>query len=381
MARSGRTTTAMTVRRRASHAIRPPGRPGTHRRQPRGRVRSGPPSDPGMSRPGRPPAAQDLRLLAELLEAGVTLAVALGTVARAPEDRRSGERLAAAARHVAIGAPVAAILGAGAPHLAALLVAGERIGRLAATVAAAAELEERLDAAGRRVRAALAYPALVTVVAAAVVAVVVTTVVPEMAATFADLGSELPLATRTVARLAGLAASPVALVVPVAALTAILLHRRVVGARHGPMPVLPGVLGRPLAIAVCTRVTATLVANGVPLAEALTVAADGAGHPRVRVALVGAADRVRSGLDLAGAAALAGLLPEADRAVLAVGEARGMLAPQLLRVADRRLAALERRLELLGTLAEPLLVLVVGAVVGAVVAALYLPSFRILELV
>jgi type II secretory pathway component PulF len=58
-----------------------------------------------------------------------------------------------------------------------------------------------------------------------------------------------------------------------------------------------------------------------------------------------------------------------------------MLAPQLVRVADRRLDALERRLDLIGTLAEPLLVLVVGAVVGAVVAALYLPSFRVLELV
>lgn len=78
---------------------------------------------------------------------------------------------------------------------------------------------------------------------------------------------------------------------------------------------------------------------------------------------------------------LAALLPRADVAMLAVGEARGLLAPQLRRVADRRLAELERRLELVGTLAEPLLVLVVGAVVGAVVAALYLPSFRVLELI
>lgn len=346
----------------------------------RGRVRGGPPIDGSAAPPGRPPAAQDLRLLAELLEAGVPLAVALGTVARAPTDRRTGDRLAAAARHLATGAPVAPVLGAGAPHVAALLAAGERIGRLAVTVAAAADLAERLDAAARRIRAALAYPALVAVVASAVVAVVVATVVPQMATTFADLGSELPVATRAVVRLAELASSSGAVGLLIAGLSLALLRRRR-GAGGGPVPWLPGGLGQPLAIAVGLRVAATLVTHGVPLADALGVAADGAGDPRVRTALTEAADRVRSGRDLVGSEGLAALLPEADRAVLAVGESRGLLAPQLVRVADRRLAALERRLELVATLAEPFLVLVVGAVVGAVVAALYLPSFRVLELV
>ncbi len=366
---------------RRPRATRVPRRTDPRFGRPGGRVLGGASIDSGRSSPGRPPAAQDLRLLAELLDAGVPLAVALGTVARAPADRRSGERLDAAARHLATGAPVAPVLGAGAPHLAALLLAGERIGRLATAVAAAADLEERLDAAGRRIRAALAYPALVTSVAAVVIAVVVTTVVPEMATTFADLGSELPFATRVVVRVAGLVASPATIVVPVFIVLGIVLRRRGADGQHAGMPSPPGILRRPLATAVGMRVAATLVASGVPLADALTVAAGGAGDPRVGAALAAAADRVRSGLDLAGAEGLAALLPEADRAVLAIGETRGVLAPQLVRVADRRLDALERRLDLIGTLAEPLLVLVVGAVVGAVVAALYLPSFRVLELV
>lgn len=329
--------------------------------------------------PGRPPAAQDLRLLAELLDAGVPLVGALEAVARDPSDRRVGDRVSAAMRRLAAGRAVAPVLGAGTPHLTALLGTGERIGRLPESVGAAADLEERLGSARRRVRAALAYPALVLVVATGVVAIVVTTVVPQMSATFADLGAELPLATRAVVRAAGLLASPAALLLPAAALVGFGLQRRR-GGRSGAAW-LPGAVSRPLAVAVGFRVAATLLAHGVPLADALDGAARGVADADVGAALAAGAARVRSGRDLGGAEELAELLPASDRAVLAVGEARGILAAQLVRVADRRLTALERRLELLGTLAEPLLVLVVGAVVGAVVAALYLPSFRVLELV
>lgn len=372
---------------------RPPGRarwsrpPATRgrRRAARGRVLGGMDPDRTDAPPGLPPAAQDLHLLAELLAAGVPLVEALRAVGADPSDRRVGIRFADAAELVGRGRSVAAVLGAGTPHLTTLLSAGERTGRLADAVRAAADLEDRLDTARRRVRAALAYPALVMVVAAAVVGVVVTTIVPQLAATFADLGSELPLVTRVVVRAAGAVASPVTVLIPVLVGAATLLRRRTRGDRAaaaGPLRVrLPGPIRLPLEVAVAARVASTLLDSGLPLADTLAAAAVGAADPEVRSAMAAAADRVRGGRDLAGTEALAALLPRADVAMLAVGEARGLLAPQLRRVADRRLAELERRLELVGTLAEPLLVLVVGAVVGAVVAALYLPSFRVLELI
>lgn len=332
---------------------------------------------------GRPVDAQELRLLADLLDAGVPLLPALRTLVEGAGRGAAATRLRVAAAEVARGGRLAAVLGAGAPHVGSLVAAGEQVGRLSAGIAAAADLEERLVGIRRRIVAALAYPALVLAVAIAVVGVVVTTVVPQMAATLGDLGSDLPLATRAVVRLATWVTSPVALSVPAVAAAVVLgARRRAAGDRDDAERSRGATVtfgGRSLDVAVAVRVLSTLLAHGVPLVVALGAAADGARVGSVRTALAAAAAEVARGRRLTDVTSFRDLLPPPDLAVLAVGEDRGLLAVQLARVADRRLAALEGRLEVVATLAEPVLVLVVGAVVGGVVAALYLPSFRVLE--
>jgi len=328
------------------------------------------------------PSADELRLLAELLAAGVPLLTSLTTLAGQSRSGRRRSALERAAGEVASGGRAAPALGRGSPNLTALLDAGERVGRLAESAAAAADLEERLLAVRRRIASALAYPALVLLVAGVVVLILLTTVVPEVEATFRDLGGELPRATRLVVGASRLLAGPTPWVTAAVLATAAGLQRR---GRRGPTRdrsrrALPGSLGRHLDVAVGARVIATLLSNGVPLATALDTAAGGVARADVADALRAVADRIARGGRLADASELGGILPDADRVVLAVGEERGLLAAQWARVADRRLHALERRLDVVGTLAEPLLVLVVGATVGAVVTALYLPSFRVLEL-
>ena len=332
---------------------------------------------------GRPVTAQELRLLADLLDAGVPLLAALRTLVEGAGRGSGATRLRVAAAEVARGGRLAGVLGAGAPHVGALVAAGEQVGRLSKGIAAAADLEERLVGIRRRIVAALAYPALVLAVAIAVVGVVITTVVPQMAATLGDLGSDLPLATRVVVRLAAGVTSPVALSVPLLLGVVVLgARRRAAGDRDDAersRGAAVTVGGRSLDVAVGMRVLATLLAHGVPLVVALGAATDGARAGPVRTALAAAAAEVARGRRLTDVASFRDLLAPPDLAVLVVGEDRGLLAVQLARVADRRLAAVERRLEMVATLAEPLLVLVVGAVVGGVVAALYLPSFRVLE--
>ncbi len=336
-----------------------------------------------MSRHG--PDAQDLRLLAELLEVGVPLIDALGTIARSAGAGRRRARISAAADHVARGGRVAEALGGGGAHVTALLAAGERIGRLAQAAVAAADLEERLAAVRHRVVASLAYPTLVLAVAVAVIGVVMTTVVPRMVATYAELGGELPWITRAVVLTARTASRPGPPLVLLAVLVGAVVARR---ATNGDLPALqpsgwpplPGRLRRSLEIAVAARVTATLLGHGVPLADAVDAAATGSSHADVRGAFARTATMVRCGEDRAIARGLSALLDGADLAILGVGEERGLLPVQFARVADRRLRSLEQRLEMVGALAEPVLVLVVGGIVGAIVAALYLPSFRVLEL-
>lgn len=336
--------------------------------------------------PGPPLEAQDLRLLAELLQAGVPMLGALETLARNARGGRTVARLRAAADAFAGGADAASVLATGSSHVSALLRTGERVGRLAESIATVADLEERLAAVRRRVLSALAYPLVVLVIASAVVALVMTTAVPQMAATFDDLGGDLPRLTRLAIRLVEVVASPGAVAtVSGGGMVLLLLRRR--GRSAGPARGsgasghrLPGRLGRDLESVVAVRIIATMLTHGVPLVAALDAAAASATDRRVRAAFLGAAARVRAGGRLVDAQELGALLSDADVVVLGIGEERGILAQQFARVAERRLATLERRLELVGVLAEPLLVLVVGLLVGGVVAALYLPSFRVLEL-
>lgn len=388
------------VRRRPS-TTRPSGRVP---RDPRGPFRAGPfpirrrpsarvgsrvrPSPRAVRRTGRPSGtpvrARELRLLADLLAAGVPLLDGLTTLARTADRRRGGARLHAAAREIEEGRRIATVLGAGAPHVEALLTVGEEVGRLASALASAADLEERLAAARHRVAAALAYPVLVLVVAVGVVAVVVTTAVPQMAATLSDLGADLPWVTRVVLRFADATSSPAALAAPALGLLgAIIVRAARRGRPEGPAVAGPGrgpLGGRALEVVVATRVIATLLAHSLPLVAALEAAVATSRRHDVRDALGAAVAGVATGRRLVDVVELRTILPEADLLVLAVGEERGLLATQFGRLAERRLADLERRLEVIGALAEPALVLVVGTIVGGVVAALYLPSFRVVEL-
>lgn len=377
---------------------RPAGRPGTRRtrgtrqaRRPsvRGRVighrrAHTTPRDRSRGDGAVAPSGLDhheLRLLAELLGAGVPLLTSLATLAA--HGRSAGRRRALAISHdlVAGGGSISSAIGGVASHVVAIVSAGERVGRLAEAVAAAADLEDRLAAVRRRVTSALAYPALVLVVAIVVIAVLMATVVPEVESTYRDLGGDLPTATRLVVALAGFLTSPVA-AITIALLVATAGARSRLRAAQGVRSHggLPGPLGRALATAVAARVMATLLANGVPLLTALDAAAAGTAHPDVRELLTALAERVARGGLLADSPDLGRLLADTDRAIIAVGEERGLLAAQWERVAARRLQSVESGLETVGTLAEPVLVLVVGGVVGAVITALYLPSFRVLEL-
>lgn len=345
-----------------------------------GRGRTEPRSRP---LPGSGVVASELRLLADLLAGGLPLVVCLETLSRHAGADRRGPALAAAARAIAEGRSASEMLGA-TPHARALIAAGERVGRLAPAVRAAADLEDRLTAVRRRILGALAYPLLVLVVAAGVVGIVLATVVPQMAATLQDLGGSLPLITRLVIGAAEVLRSRFLLLVILAGAVAMAwragVRRDEVSGRVDRPRRSAGRFGRALDVAVTLRVLATLSGHGVPIVEALAGAA-AAAPGRVGAALSDAASTVAAGASIVSAPGFRELLEGTDLALLAVGEERGMLAEQFDRIAERHLSMLEQRLERAGALAEPLLVLVVGAIVGTVVTALYLPTFRVFELV
>lgn len=330
-----------------------------------------------------------LLLLAELLAAGVRLDRALASLERATQ--RAPQQAVLHDVRVAVQAGQSltnALATLHLPsHVRALVAGGERVGRVADGLRSAAELSARLDAVRRRFRQALTYPAVVLAVALIVLVVVSVSIVPQMERTFLDLGGELPAATRVVVAIATVIRSPLtwAIVGLAAVSVAALLARTRAGAGGGILvSIATAVVGpfrRRLDIAVATRVVATLLANGATVVDALATAGGSTAHPQVRRGLLELAAVAGSGHPIATTTCAAQLLDPMECEMIAVGEEQGLLAPQWERVADRRIADLERRLDLLGNLAEPVLVIVVGLIVGGAVTALYLPSIKVLELI
>jgi type IV pilus assembly protein PilC len=212
-------------------------------------------------------------------------------------------------------------------------------------------------------------------------------VVPQMERTFLDLGGELPRPTRIVIGVARIVRSPLTWLVGGGVLAAarLALTRQRTSSQRGSSTDgrarAWGPLRRLTDTAVAARVIATLVSNGATTVDAFATAGASAGHPLVRHHLLELAAISASGRPIVETEAVHWLLHAVEREMLAVGEERGLLSQQWERIADRRIAALERRLALFGTLAEPVLVIVVGLIVGGTVTALYLPSIRVLELI
>jgi type II secretory pathway component PulF len=120
----------------------------------------------------------------------------------------------------------------------------------------------------------------------------------------------------------------------------------------------------------------TLMKAGVPLMNALTVSREAVGNPVLANALVVATERVRQGESLTTALANMGtMLPPTALEALAVAESSGRLPQELLRLADASERDLDRRLRTLVSLAEPLLLLVMAALVGTIVIGMLLPIF------
>jgi type II secretory pathway component PulF len=158
-----------------------------------------------------------------------------------------------------------------------------------------------------------------------------------------------------------------------------LLPRRTVALLRESLPIV-GRITRDLQIAVFARSAATMLAVGLPLVDVLRISAGPTPLGRVRDVLICTADLVERGSDALSSDGLAQLFEPAEREILRVAEQNGLEAEQWMHVADRRADLLEERIRRTGALLEPILVVLVGVLVGGAVLALYLPTFRALDL-
>ena len=323
--------------------------------------------------------------LATLLGAGLGLVEALEALADNEPTPARRELLAALLRELRAGEPLSVALSRFPEQfpdlLCACVRAAERTGDLRTALTRYGEYRSRSDGMRRRLVTALLYPAILLAVGSMVTAFLLLGVVPRFAALIADSGRELPWATRLLFDVSGsMAGQPTlwlatlaGLIATVALLAGDASNRRGFYAALERLPLAGGLLLRQRLSRFC-RALALLLEGGIPLGSALQVALPLAGGDGVSVG-----ERLRRALEeghpLSQALASAGLATPLSTRLLRAGEGSGQLAGMLARVADFHEDEVTRDVERIARVAEPLLMLGLGLLIGSVVLLLYLPIF------
>ncbi len=338
-------------------------------------------------------AAKDIALfsrqMATMMRAGLPVVQAFDIVASSAKGPRYMTLVRAVRDDVATGAPLAEALGRHPEAFdrlyRALVAVGEHTGTLETMLARIAVYQETAAATRRKLRKAMTYPLLVVFAAVAVAGVLLTQVVPQFQTVFAAAGAELPALTRAVIRASDLVQAWwwVLLLAPLAvAVAAAVAQRRSrrwrrLGHRLAlKLPVLGAVLAD-AAVARFARTLATALGAGVPLVEALASVTAAVGNLVYMEALDGVRTAVAEGLPLHSALSGGDLFPNVVVQMVAVGEEAGRLEEMLGRAADQFETLVDETVDNLATLLEPLLLAVLGVLVGGLVLAMYLPVFQL----
>lgn len=321
-----------------------------------------------------------LRLLADMLDAGLPLARALHLLASVAPLRvaralpavlsavREGKGFVAALAHAQVQVPA---------EVAGIVRAGERGSGLASAVRQAAVLCDDTASTRAALRGALAYPMLLAVAGVASLGLLVGIVLPRFAAILGDLGQTLPATTRIVLG-AGDVARAGALPVTIAVIVALIVWRHWTASENGRrrwhaallrVPVLGDVRLGAAGARLCASIAA-LLASGVPIAAALRSAAASAGDDEITARLLRARTDVEQGSRLSDALAKHDATSVLVQRLVRAGEESGRLASMLSHAAQLERDRVLRRLRGAVRLLEPAMIVGFGGVVALVAAAL-----------
>lgn len=316
------------------------------------------------------------RSLAAYLKAGLPLADSLKIMARQAKDKHMRPALDKLLAEVEGGRKFHAALaetGAFRESLWRVAESGEQSGSLISVLEEAAAQFKLEDGLRRKIRGAMTYPIVMAVVGVGVVSFMLTYVVPKIAELFEDMHQTLPLPTRMLIGASSFL-SDWGLWILVALAVAWIWMRRT--GKRIRLPLMRGIAAQ-LDLALVTSHIATLLRSGIPLVQALRMAAtmDRAGQRWLDCAeMVKAGHRFDRALDKVG-------LGEDVVAVVRVGEMGGDLAGALSNVSEQCRDTAQERMERVSTLVEPIMVLLLGASVGFIVLAILTPVFDLSGLV
>ena len=326
--------------------------------------------------------------LATLLKAGMPLVQSLDLLRRRVASPTFRGVLDDVYERVRAGSALSdafAIHGALFPSVyTASLLAGERSGSLDTVLRRFVEYTKVIATVRRRTISALVYPAVLISLALVLVAIIVLKVVPAFADFYESFHAELPLITRIILRISSVVREQFlliafALAVSVAA-SVFWLRQEGQRARFDRLilrvPVLGDVAGK-FATSQMARTLATLLGGGLPLVNALDIAAKSMGNQFMAQQIQIVGSRVREGESFAAALQGRGIFPEVAVKMAEVGESTGALQEMLNTVADFFDEEIATKTERFVTLIEPTLLVMMGIVIAGLLLALYMPLFQL----
>lgn len=274
------------------------------------------------------------------------------------------------------------------PLYRAMVAAGESSGALPDILERQSVLLERQSAMRSKLLSALAYPAVLTLVALAVVAALMIAVVPRVVEQFDNVGQQLPLLTRIIIAMSGFLASWWwALLILIGAGLALLSaalkregSRLVIDRFLLRLPFI-GRLIRDLHAASMARTLSTMIGSRLPLIEGLRLTAETVNNRALRAASAGLVEAIRRGGSLSGALGRAGVFPPLLVYLAASGESAGRLELMLERAADYLEREFDAFTATVLALLEPMIIVILGAIVALIVLAILLPILQLQSLV
>ena len=265
-----------------------------------------------------------------------------------------------------------------------MVEAGEKGGSLATILARLADYLENSDAIRRKVKGAMIYPAAIAIVAVIAVAVMLVFVIPVFASMFTELGGQLPLPTRIVMALSDFLRKWFFVIVGIT--IGLIIFIRYYGKTEvGCLQIdsflikLPifGTLIKKQAIARFSRTLSTLLSSGVNILDALEITAGTTGNKLVENAVLRSRASIAQGESIADPLSKEkALFPPMVVQMITIGEQTGGLDEMLSKVADFYDDEVDQAVENLMNALEPIVILVLGGVIGGMVMAMYLPIFQ-----
>ena len=332
------------------------------------------------------------RQFATMINSGLSLIRALSILSEQTENKALARTLGEVRAAVEAGQSLSSAFGKHPkvfPPLVINMVRAGEVGgfldKVLLQIAANFEAEVKLRG---KIKSAMTYPVVVFVMAVLAVIGMLLFIVPIFAKMFSDLGGKLPVPTQILVNLSdGLRLFAPVLLVALIAFSVVwgrVRHeervRRVVDPMKLRMPVF-GPLFQKVAISRFSRNLGTMMSSGVPILQSLEIVGDTAGNVVLRDAAVAVQESVRRGESLAGPLSHHSVFPPMVVQMLSVGEDTGAIDTMLLKVSDFYDAEVEATTEALTSLIEPLMIAVLGTVIGGMIVALYMPIFNVFDLI